>query len=262
MSTFVVMLMIVEVALRIFTPADLLRLRSNSLTRHYEPDSLLVYHMVANTRALMFSAEFQVPMYINGWNIRESRAMHSNSTLRRILFIGDSFTFGTGVEEDSTFVRRIERLFNMTTNENVRCYNGGVQGYSPEQEYYNLIRLWDVIGPEAVCWVFFADDVRFDPREFWPDDSAATAFERVKVVLRKRLYVYNFFGTRLSALIRTFEPPRGTEWLDLVEAVNLIPWDEYILARWSVTKSFIVNAKEFCDSRSVPFLLVNVLDVS
>lgn len=61
----------------------------------------------------------------------------SDSTFR-ILGIGDSFTEGTGVEADGTWLKRIEYLFSSELNIQVTTMNGGVGGSDPVFSYQLL----------------------------------------------------------------------------------------------------------------------------
>lgn len=261
-GTFVVMLAIIEVALRTFTPADLLRLRADNLSHFFESDSLLVFRLVPNTDAMMLTPEFQIPVHINEWGIRESRTADTTFSARRVLFIGDSFTFGLGVEEESTFVRKVELLLTRVTKTEVLCINGGVPGFNSEQQYHWLMRLWSVVRPNAVCWVFFQDDLRFDPRDFWVEESSPTLVDRTKMFLRRHLYLYHFFGTRLTALARKITNRAGIEGLEPVEEVNLVPWNEKIRSQWTNVKGFVARAQELCDRRGASFLLVSLPDLA
>jgi hypothetical protein len=53
----------------------------------------------------------------------------------RIVVVGDSFTFGTGMHFDDTFSKRIERILNLNKGgPKVEVLNYGIPGYSSEQE--------------------------------------------------------------------------------------------------------------------------------
>jgi hypothetical protein len=85
-----------------------------------------------------------------------------NNTLR-ILFIGDSITFGWGIEsDDKIFAGIIERNLNNNrdwkTIEKVEVLNGGISGSVPE----DWIDLWNRVGrkylPDVVIIVYFLRD--------------------------------------------------------------------------------------------------------
>lgn len=54
---------------------------------------------------------------------------------RRVLMVGDSITFGFVLKDDETIPRQVERFINEATNDDdVRCINAGVSGYTTWQE--------------------------------------------------------------------------------------------------------------------------------
>ncbi len=59
---------------------------------------------------------------------------------RRILFLGDSFTMGTEVAEEQTFVGHVGRILQQQVSRPVEIINAGVNGYGTYNEflYYEL----------------------------------------------------------------------------------------------------------------------------
>lgn len=78
----------------------------------------------------------------------------------RILFAGDSITFGWGVAEEDTFVARVERALNAASNaKHVECVNLSAMGYNTVQEAA-LVRTRGLSAePDMVCIVFYLNDV-------------------------------------------------------------------------------------------------------
>jgi len=79
----------------------------------------------------------------------------------RLLFLGDSITYGPGVETDKTFVRIIENLLN--TNSGGRKFetiNAGVGGASTIQEITLLKKIGFKYQPDIVILNFYLNDIR------------------------------------------------------------------------------------------------------
>jgi hypothetical protein len=74
---------------------------------------------------------------------------------RRIALIGDSFTFGVGVEYDETFGARLERDLPDT-----RSYNFGMTGFGLDQMWRTLDRYGRRVAPNLVVLAFVDDDLR------------------------------------------------------------------------------------------------------
>lgn len=85
----------------------------------------------------------------------------AKSARHRVLFLGDSFTSGSGVPDSSNvFVSRIEAILNQGsgTADTVWCFNGGIAG-SLTHAWLNLFQsVEDVLDPELVVAVFFLRD--------------------------------------------------------------------------------------------------------
>ncbi len=68
---------------------------------------------------------------------------------RRIVVVGDSFTFGLGVNNSETFPARLDE------DPAIRYINAGVPGYSPEQIAMRAIELDQRYSPELVLFVVY-----------------------------------------------------------------------------------------------------------
>ncbi|MHC4943566.1 MAG: SGNH/GDSL hydrolase family protein [Planctomycetota bacterium] len=77
----------------------------------------------------------------------------------RIIFLGDSFTFGTGVRLEDTFVNQVERLLNPAGEEQkVQAINFGVPGYDTREEVLLLEYKCPKFSPDLVVMVMFLND--------------------------------------------------------------------------------------------------------
>jgi len=80
--------------------------------------------------------------------------------VRRLLFLGDSVTFGFGVAEvDEVFPSRVGRSLEEALGKNVEVVNAGVGGYSPWQELAFLEREGLRYAPDLVVIGFVLNDV-------------------------------------------------------------------------------------------------------
>ncbi|GJM44628.1 MAG: hypothetical protein DHS20C21_14700 [Gemmatimonadota bacterium] len=78
----------------------------------------------------------------------------------RVLGLGDSFTFGEGVREEDTFLRRLERRFNEGQGGSPRFefLNAACGGYNTADEVLYLERKWLALAPDVVLIVFYLND--------------------------------------------------------------------------------------------------------
>ncbi len=84
------------------------------------------------------------------------------STTKRILFVGDSYTFGYAAEERDSFPRVIERLLR-ARGRDVVAINAGIPGFNSVQEYHYLVHLLDVFAPDSVVLAYVANDAEPTP---------------------------------------------------------------------------------------------------
>jgi len=86
---------------------------------------------------------------------------------RRILVLGDSVTFGWGVDQGQDFPAQLEALLRQQTGTSWQVINAGVNGYNSEQEAIYFATEGIRFQPDVVLLVYVGNDVDpiFDPNE-------------------------------------------------------------------------------------------------
>jgi lysophospholipase L1-like esterase len=102
-------------------------------------------HSVASDRGL----DYQIEVNSRGRRDRE-RTMAPAPGTRRILFLGDSFVFGAGVEAADRCTDRLERALGP----GVEVVNAGVSGWGTDQEFLYLCREGFALHPDVVVLGF------------------------------------------------------------------------------------------------------------
>lgn len=99
---------------------------------------------------------------INGLGFRGAEISERTEGVFRILALGDSSTFGSGVEEAETFVRIVEETFNRQGGLSlpVEIVNLAVDGYNTRQEVALYRQFREAIDHDMV-WMFTALDDAF-----------------------------------------------------------------------------------------------------
>lgn len=94
----------------------------------------------------------------NHEGIRGSKENHED---KKILFFGDSFCFGEGVDDDETISYFTEKKFSNTS-----VLNLGVHGYGIDQQYLYLKETISKYKPALTCFVITDNDFRRDFMDF------------------------------------------------------------------------------------------------
>ncbi len=92
-----------------------------------------------------------------GYRDREIPVAKPKGTLR-ILLLGDSVSFGDGVEEPDVYANHLERMLTARFGAPVEIINTALPGNSPYQEYVDLERALD-FQPDLVLYQFNLNDV-------------------------------------------------------------------------------------------------------
>jgi len=178
------------------------------------PDPELGARMKPGFTDRVVTTEFSSTWSINADGYRGPRAGERGPVSRRVLALGDSFTFGYGVEEGQAWPRVMERLLrdgDDPRHPQIEVLNLGVGGYGTWQEALWLEEMAPRTRPDLVVVGFYVGN---DPS----DNARATAqagpagapggaepggfdTERVKRWLGSRLHVYAFVSTRADELL-------------------------------------------------------------
>jgi lysophospholipase L1-like esterase len=110
----------------------------------------------------------------------------------RVLFLGDSVTFGSGVPNDAPFPRVVEAALVDLPGPRVETVNAAVVGYNTTQELARLEAVGPAYRPDVVVVTFVVNDLldafsifdhQYDPTGLFADQ---------KVWLRRNSHLYRF----------------------------------------------------------------------
>ncbi len=91
-----------------------------------------------HSRAMPDGKNVEIPTIISTQGLRDREYGPPSPGEFRILMLGDSFTFGWGMEVEKGMAKALERRFHDAGFTNVSVINGGVGSYGPWQERYFL----------------------------------------------------------------------------------------------------------------------------
>jgi len=140
----------------------LLRLVEHPLAKPYlrsyiEPSSLLGTRLIPGFDGF---GPLDVAMKVNSQGFRdiEHRWGKEPGTFR-IIGVGDSFTFGWGIAQEETFLRRLEANLEIKTKEQFETINAGVPGWGLNNYYFYLKHIGTRYAPDVVIVAYYVDDL-------------------------------------------------------------------------------------------------------
>jgi hypothetical protein len=145
-------LLLAEGFLRLFFPQPTLAQRYRDVPRIAQESPTLPYALRPGSRGRLRSPEFDVAVSINAQGYRGPDFSPGKGRRWRILAIGDSFTFGHGVEDGETYPSRLGALLG----DEAEVINAGfASGYAPDTYYLYLKTDGLVLRPDVVLVGFF-----------------------------------------------------------------------------------------------------------
>jgi hypothetical protein len=122
------------------------------------PDPKLGWKLTPGWRGTHAHHDFNAAYSINGIGFRGADIRFHPAGARKIAVVGDSFTFGTGVNDDEIFTH----LLDGRAPQSERVYNFAVPGFSTDQELLLIERDVLPVNPTTVIVVVYLFNDLFD----------------------------------------------------------------------------------------------------
>lgn len=168
------------------------------------------------------------PYRINAHGLRERDRPAKAPGTRRVLVIGDSYTWGYAVAESEAFPQVTERLLHERGRTDLEVINGGVPDYNSRQERQLLEALLPIYQPDAVVLAYVVNDAEpptampVPPEEAyrhaWSWFLTETADRLNRRVFRRRILPTTKVNTA-SGYLEGFEAD-SVKWRDSREAIR------------------------------------------
>jgi lysophospholipase L1-like esterase len=177
-----------EIGLRVVQPAVAYQYAPQRMVlNHFAPSDYLPFELKRNFRGQFRMLEFDSTVSTNSLGLRDNEIDFSRP---RILCLGDSFTFGFGVENDETFCARLEARFGGRYD----VVNAGFAGgSSPDAYALWLSRRFDEVRPALIICSLFQNDLTDVRGHRWEPDGEA---------MPQRITMPGVVVTRDGALLR------------------------------------------------------------
>ncbi len=168
----------------------------------YQNNNLTGYSHKPNTQAENGYGDPVPTIYIDELGLRNSGKDANSTDKTKILLLGDSFTFGTGLSWENTFAGQLDTDYEI--------YNAGIVGHTTDQYLLRLKQLTPILNPDiAIVNFFVGNDVTEHRRHKWyTKDNKLVQVEDLKVFadesgklrsknqIPPKSYVWNFLEQR------------------------------------------------------------------
>lgn len=200
----------------------------------------------------------------NSCGLRNEEILSHERNSVRILFLGDSVTFGLRLNSHfDAFPEQTEQILNQESSVPYESINAGVPGYSTYQEFQYLLRDGMNFQPDIVILSFVLNDV-FDTYttvrfEDWGADSpvpyimTSTLEEWMNksslIFFMKKIYHWYRYDRHRQ---------QNAIYQELLNVQSLITKSSHpeIQKAWSVTLDYVLQIKDCCDRNDIQILLV------
>jgi hypothetical protein len=165
---------------------------------------------------------------------------------KRILFVGDSYTFGWAVDQEQVLPESVEReLAKLPYELEVDACNLGVSGYNTFQEYHLLNQVIDRYSPDLVVLGFVMNDAE-------PQQTVTTQPSSHYKFVSSWLFAY--IKVQINHYVYEGEPVLNTGIID-----PLIEYDAAMKANgpdWLESRQAFSQLVVLCHSRDIPLIVV------
>jgi lysophospholipase L1-like esterase len=173
----------------------------------------------------------------------------------RILALGDSQTFGNGLDLGETWPMQLERMLENFHGYRWEVVNAGIPGTDTWQHEILLRRLLNIIHPHAVVLALYVNDVV--PRH---DVSKAEAIGQTNTSSKKLVYLLRRSAVVTWIYYRVVLPrnARRSRGNSAEDSVITGAGNDLAERGWRQVEDSFAGMKQLCDSRNV-ILLVAIL---
>lgn len=193
--SIIIFLALFEITLRLFYPQPVFLMNAEEASpKIFETGDSIPWTLKKNAseRHMNIIGEWDVTVKTNSLGLRDDEIIEDGR--KKVLILGDSFTFGYGVENNETYAALLEKKLNGS----VDVINAGyASGYSMDTEYVYLKNHGLKLRPDAVILGFFiGNDVADINANEWDIDDKG----EIKKVKSNTYYIDDYNRLRVSGL--------------------------------------------------------------
>lgn len=124
----------------------------------FQVDKELIYSLKPQTERFWESGAFVEHVKINRFGLRDTEIRDKSEYEKRIIVLGDSMTFGHGVNNAEAYPNQMEGIYNKN-GRRIDVINAGVRGYGTDQSYKLFVTQLRSLKPDLVIFAICMNDV-------------------------------------------------------------------------------------------------------
>jgi lysophospholipase L1-like esterase len=256
-----------ELLLRVFAPQSLTGTSLHG--EHFSAeDSILGIRYVPGAVWRFRHPEYRVEYAINAAGFRDARQRPERKPagVTRVLLLGDSFTFGQGVNYGDAWPVVAERLMDRRYPGKLDLVKAGVQGTDTRSQLILLRRLARRLDVDAVVLGFLINDVYtnvpLQVHDLEGGGDSLTSWDTVRSTVFRRVDETPTFHllTFARRLITSFDPAYIGLYLSVPARGDFLrtPLPPLPREKLQVTEELLSQMASFCDSLRVPLLVLSI----
>ena len=188
------------------------------------------------------------PYRTNAHGLRDRDRPAKASGTKRVLVIGDSYTWGYAIAEEEAYPQVAERLLAERGRPDIEVINGGIPDYNSRQERVLLEKLLPIYQPDAVFLAYVVNDA---------EPSTAMPTPPEEVYRHSRSWFLTEVAERLNRKVfrRRILPSAkdnvGSDYLDGFEEGSV---------KWRDSREAIREMRDLCAAAGKPFAILMMPD--
>jgi lysophospholipase L1-like esterase len=188
------------------------------------------------------------PYRTNAHGLRDRDRPAKRPGTKRVLVIGDSYTWGYAIAEEEAYPQVAERLLAQQGRVDIEVINGGIPDYNSRQERQLLEKLMPVYQPDAVYLAYVVNDA---------EPSTAMPTPPEEMYRHSRSWFLTEAGEVLNRrLFRRRVLPSAKDNV----ASNYLDGFEDGSVKWKDSRAAIREMRDLCAAAGIPFTVLMMPD--
>jgi lysophospholipase L1-like esterase len=263
-AALLMLLLLLEAVARLFWPVPPTWFEPQ--TRHLHSPLLGWVLPAGSTESYTIDA----PVHVNSLGLRDDEIpLAKPAGERRILCLGDSFTFALGVRFEDLYVQQLEALLaKQRPGERIQVINAGIAGYNTRQELIRLLAQGFALEPDLITIGFYFNDLvgneeplpdlattpMLDPEQVTERPTLQHALPSwIRDRLRQSVLLYQIV-IRSKMLLQALQP--SSDDYSRVQGALLAGDAKTLEPYWRITGQRLLEIADAARARGIPVVLL------